>query len=76
VKWFAAIYLTSQKKGISSIRLSKYLSITQKTAWFSLQHIREVMRLMEQMKSMRLILVVLKEINTQIRKEKIGKYDK
>lgn len=40
-KWFYAIYLnTSLKKGISSIQLSKYLDITQKTAWFMLQRIR------------------------------------
>lgn len=40
-KWFYAIYLnTSLKKGISSIQLAKYLDITQKTAWFMLQHIR------------------------------------
>ena len=43
-KWFLAIYLfTSLKKGLSSIQLSKYLSITQKSAWFMLQRIREVM---------------------------------
>jgi transposase-like protein len=40
-KWFLAIYLaTSLKKGISSVQLSKYLGITQKTAWFMLQRIR------------------------------------
>ncbi len=40
-KWFLAIYLaTSLKKGISSIQLSKYLGITQKTAWFMLHRIR------------------------------------
>jgi transposase-like protein len=40
-KWFYAIYLnTSLKKGISSIQLSKYLGITQKSAWFMLQRIR------------------------------------
>lgn len=44
-KWFLAIYLfTSFKKGISSIQLSKYLGCTQKTAWFMLQRIREVMQ--------------------------------
>lgn len=44
-KWFLAIYLfTSMKKGISSIQLSKYISVTQKTAWFLLQRIREVMQ--------------------------------
>ncbi len=40
-KWFWAIFLnTSLKKGISSIQLAKYLEITQKTAWFMLQRIR------------------------------------
>ncbi len=40
-KWFYAIYLsTSLKKGISSIQLSKYIGITQKSAWFMLQRIR------------------------------------
>lgn len=44
-KWFVAIFLfTSLKKEISSIQLSKYLSITQKTAWFMLQRIREIMK--------------------------------
>lgn len=42
-KWFLAIYLaTSLKKGISSIQLSKYLDVTQKTAWFMLSRIRFV----------------------------------
>ena len=40
-KWFLAIYLaTSLKKGISSVQLSKYLGITQKSAWFMLHRIR------------------------------------
>lgn len=40
-KWFVAIYLmTSHKKGISSLQLSKDISVTQKTAWFMLQRIR------------------------------------
>jgi transposase-like protein len=40
-KWFLAVYLaTSLKKGVSSVQLSKYLGITQKTAWFMLQRIR------------------------------------
>ncbi len=40
-KWFLAIYLaTSLKKGISSVQLSKYAGVTQKTAWFMLQRIR------------------------------------
>lgn len=41
-KWFVAIYeITSRKKGISSIELSKRISVTYKTAWFMNQHIRE-----------------------------------
>lgn len=40
-KWFLAIYIiTSHKKGISSIQLSKDINVTQKTAWFMLQRIR------------------------------------
>lgn len=41
-KWFIAIYLeASHKKGISSHQLAKDLKITQKSAWFVLQRIRE-----------------------------------
>lgn len=40
-KWFLAIWIcTSFKKGISSVQLSKEISVTQKTAWFMLQRIR------------------------------------
>jgi hypothetical protein len=40
-KWFLAIYIvTSHKKGISSLQLSRDISVTQKTAWFMLQRIR------------------------------------
>lgn len=40
-KWFLAIWLvTSHKKGISSLQLHRDLNITQKTAWFMLQRIR------------------------------------
>lgn len=39
--WFVAIYLiTGHKKGISSLQLAKDLNVTQKTAWFMLQRIR------------------------------------
>lgn len=42
-KWLLAIYLCgSYKKGISSIQLSKFIDVTQKTAWFMLQRIRYV----------------------------------
>lgn len=41
-KWFIAFYMiTSHKKGISSHQLSRDLKITQKTAWFILQRVRE-----------------------------------
>ena len=44
-KWFLAIYFeTTLKKGISSYTLATYLGITQKSAWFMLQRIREVMK--------------------------------
>lgn len=40
-KWFIAIFLiTSHKKGISSLQLGRDLDVTQKTAWFMLQRIR------------------------------------
>ena len=40
--WFLAIYIiTSHKKGISSLQLSKDLDVTQKTAWFLLERIRK-----------------------------------
>ena len=40
-KWFLAIYIvTSHKKGISSVQLSKDIDVTQKTGWFMLQRIR------------------------------------
>lgn len=40
-KWFVAIYLiSSHKKGISSLQLSKDLGITQKNAWFLLHRLR------------------------------------
>ena len=40
-KWFIGIYLvTGHKKGISSLQLSRDLDITQKSAWFMLQRIR------------------------------------
>lgn len=43
--WFAAIYLfTSSKKGISSLQLGRQLGITQKTAWFVLHRVREMLR--------------------------------
>ncbi len=40
-KWFLAIWIvTAHKKGISSLQLGRDLDITQKSAWFMLQRIR------------------------------------
>lgn len=40
-KWFVAIwFLTSHKKGISSIQLAKDIEVTQKTAWIMMHKIR------------------------------------
>lgn len=39
--WFVAIFLlTGHKKGISSLQLGRDLNVTQKTAWFMAQRIR------------------------------------
>ncbi len=44
-KAFAAIYLaTAHKKGISSCQLARDLGITQKSAWFVLHRIREMLQ--------------------------------
>jgi transposase-like protein len=41
-KWLHAMYLLlTARKGISSMQLSKELGITQKSAWFVLQRLRE-----------------------------------
>ncbi len=41
-KWFLAIYLMcNHKKGISSAQLARDIHVTQKTAWYMLQKIRE-----------------------------------
>lgn len=45
INWFTAIYLvTAHKKGISSYQLGRDIGVTQKTAWFMLHRIRELMR--------------------------------
>ncbi|MBL7745640.1 MAG: IS1595 family transposase [Chitinophagaceae bacterium] len=44
--WLAAIYiLTGHKKGISSLQLSRFLGVTQKTAWFINHRVRLIMDL-------------------------------
>ena len=41
-KWVYAMYLlVTARKGISSLQLAKEIGITQKTAWFMLQRLRE-----------------------------------
>ena len=41
-KWVFAIYLfVTTPKGISSTKLAEYIDVTQKTAWFMLQRIRQ-----------------------------------
>lgn len=41
-KWLYAFYLVvTARKGVSSLQLSKELGVTQKTAWFMLQRIRD-----------------------------------
>ena len=41
-KWLYAMYLLiTSRKGISSMQLSKEISVTQKSAWFMLQRLRE-----------------------------------
>tara|TARA_R100000656_G_scaffold121123_1_gene95854 strand:- start:4665 stop:5588 length:924 start_codon:yes stop_codon:yes gene_type:complete len=41
-KWLYAMYLmVTARKGISSLQISKEIDVTQKTAWFLMQRIRE-----------------------------------
>lgn len=43
--WFAAMYLlTAHRKGISSHQLARDLNVTQRTAWFILHRIREMLK--------------------------------
>lgn len=44
-KWLNAVYVvTAHKKGISSHQLGRDLGITQRTAWFMIHRIREMMK--------------------------------
>lgn len=44
-KWFEAIFvLSAHKKGISSHQLAKDISVSQKSAWFILHRVREMLR--------------------------------
>ena len=43
-KWVYAMYaLVTARKGISSLQLGKEIGVTQKSAWFMLQRLREAM---------------------------------
>ena len=43
--WFEAIYvITNYKKGVSSHQVARDLGCTQKTAWFTLRRIREMLK--------------------------------
>jgi transposase-like protein len=44
-KWLNAVYVvTAHKKGISSHQLGRNLGVTQRTAWFMIHRIREMMK--------------------------------
>jgi transposase-like protein len=44
-KWFEGIFvITAHKKGISSHQLAKDIDVSQKTAWFILHRVREMLR--------------------------------
>lgn len=50
-KWLTALYLaTAHKKGISSYQLAKDIGVAQKTAWFMLHRLREIMKSKEVVK--------------------------
>lgn len=45
IKWFKAIWLiTSHKKGVSSCQLARDIKITQKSSWFVLSRLRELIK--------------------------------
>lgn len=44
-KWFICIYFfTANKRGVSSVQLSKLIGVTQRTAWFILHRLREALK--------------------------------
>lgn len=52
-KWFAAIWLISNhSKGISSMQLAKDIGVTQKTAWYMMHRLREVISKTNNLKTM------------------------
>jgi transposase-like protein len=40
--WFVALFLTTHKKGISSVQLAVDIGVTQATAWFMLHRLRKM----------------------------------
>jgi transposase-like protein len=45
-KWFMAIFiLTTHKKGISSVQVARDIGVTQKTAWFMMQRVRNAFKM-------------------------------
>ena len=71
-KWLYAMYmLMTARKGISSMQLSKEIGVTQKTAWFMLQRLREAVEMMipclpELLKLMKFMSVEKKRISIRI----------
>ncbi len=44
-KWFMAIFiLTTHRKGISSVQVARDIGVTQKTAWFMMQRVRNAIK--------------------------------
>lgn len=41
-KWFVAMYLISSHKKVSSLQIMRDCEVTQKTAWFMLQKVRDL----------------------------------
>jgi transposase-like protein len=45
-KWFMAIFiLSTHRKGISSVQVSRDIGVTQKTAWFMMQRVRNAFKM-------------------------------
>jgi transposase-like protein len=45
-KWFMAIFImTTHRKGISSVQVARDIGVTQKTAWFMMQRVRNAFKM-------------------------------
>lgn len=71
-KWLYAMYLlVTARKGISSLQLSKEIGVTQKSAWFMLQRLREACGTMSDEKDVPIVLDRIADIVLKYRpKEK------